>query len=313
VRQAFVLAAGGALVAGLSFGGLVMQLGGVGGPVVANPGREQLEMTARLAREVALQSTSTPTASRAASLAQPTPLALPTQPSQSAQPSLEGKLGTAYDDLRRQLDYCQSGQASQVVAKLRPGAYDAVFGLGAGVLDAPTERPTALGGDDNRTRALGAFLAVAHFGAAPVLGFSGGFTGAPGAPSEAAAMERFVRSPAFQAAYRGTIATNPPTSFVLEERSTTTAENVAEIAALAKQRGWRRVLIVTSQYHTARTGQLVQAKALAADVVPAEALVDGALKDGAVHDGFCAFYASPPGQQAVQKEIVAIAELRAHG
>jgi hypothetical protein len=288
VRSAFLLATGGALVAGLSFGGLVMHLGGIGAPVLANPvAREQFELTARLAREAATQ---------------PTPSAA----------SLSGKLGAAYDDLRRQLNYCASGQPSMAVDRITPGAYGAVFALGAGVLDQPTERPTAVAGDENRTRALGAYLAAAHFGAAPLVGFSGGFTGAPGAPSEAMAMQRFVQSPAFQAAYRP-LATSPPTGFVVEDHSTTTAENVSEIAAMARQRGWRRVLLVTSNYHVPRAAQLVESSDVTADVVSAEALIDRALKDRALHDAICAYYATPLAAQAMQREIVAIAELRARG
>jgi uncharacterized SAM-binding protein YcdF (DUF218 family) len=286
VRPALLLTLG-AGVALISFAALILNLRGQN---AAGAEVSQLELTARLAREVA--------APTAESLAAP------------SQPSLEANLGTAYAELRKQMSYCTTGVPSMVVEKVRPGAYDAVFVLGAGVLSEPSERATQWVGDDKRTRALGGYLAAAYFGAAPVLGFAGGVTDGAGRPSEAATMAQFVQSPSFRAAY-GRLTRTPVAAHVLEERSTSTIENIAEIASIAKARGWRRMLIVTSHYHTPRTSQIVQAKGLAADVVPAEALVDGALQDKALHEAVCAHYAGPVMLQAIQKEIVAIADLRA--
>lgn len=292
VRLAFTIAAG--VVALASFAGVIVQVGGVqlvgsGRPVVAAVSQEQIERTAELARRVAGSGTVVPA---------------------STAVSAEARLGTAYDELRRQMSYCSADGPSMVVERVRPGAYDAVFALGAGVLGDPHERATGWVGDDRRTRALAGYLAVVHFGAAPVLGFAGGTTDGPGTPSEAASMRQFVQSAPFQRAYAG-LGKSPIRGFVLEERSTSTVENVAEIAALAKNSGWRRVLIVTSQYHVPRASRIVQQRGLAADVIPAEAVVDGALQDGALHESVCAYYRGPVVAQAIQREIVALADLLA--
>lgn len=281
------------LLASASFVGLVVQLGGVrlgpgaGGAAVAGVAREQVERTAQLAREVAV--------ARPAATAAPEPTA-----------SLAARLAA----LRRQLDYCAGEGSTRVVDTVRPGAFDAVFGLGAGVLADPAERPTVLAGDENRMRAAGAYFAASTFGAASVLGFSGGRTAGPQRPSEAAAMQAFVQSSAFQAAY-GRTAGAPVTSYDLEERATTTAENVDGIADLAAQRGWRRVLVVTSYYHVPRTGLLAEKRQLAAEVVAAEALVDGALRDPTIHQAICAWYASPAMAGTIEREVVALADVRA--
>jgi hypothetical protein len=274
------------LIAVASFTGLIVRLGGSpfgvrsGGAALAGVGHEQVELTARLAREAAV-----------------------------AQPTGEPSLSTAYTDVRRQMTYCATGQPAMMVENIRPGAYDAVVGLGAGVLPDPDERASSLAGDDRRIRALGTYLAAAYFGAAPTVGFSGGHTNGPAQPSEAASMARFVQSAAFKAAY-ARLAKSPIAGYVLEERSTSTAENVVQLAALASQRGWRRVLIVTSHYHLPRASHLVQSQGLGAEVIPAEALIDGALQDRATHDALCGYYAGAAITQTIQREIVALADLR---
>lgn len=44
----------------------------------------------------------------------------------------------------------------------------------------------------------------------------------------------------------------PPAAIVVEDRSRNTAENAIETAQIAKQRGWRRVILVTSAFHMYR-------------------------------------------------------------
>ncbi len=204
-----------------------------------------------------------------------------------------------------ELDYC----AAQPRWPPPAARYDAVFGLGAGLLADPTGGRTEVVGDEPRTRALGAYLAVATYGVAPVLGFAGGHTGGPGAPSEAASMAAFVASRAFVAAYGG-LTTHDVGLPVLEQRSTTTEENVEEIGRLATQRGWRSVLLVTSHYHTARALLTARAAGLPADVASAEAIVDAALADPVLHRRFCAHYAAMPTLAAIARERALLGVLR---
>src|SRR5207244_1097324 len=73
----------------------------------------------------------------------------------------------------------------------------------------------------------------------------------PGAdvPSEAASMKAFVTSHALQDRYG---VGKPLGPVVLEERSSSTDANLAEIQKLGAANGWRRMLLVTNQYHLPR-------------------------------------------------------------
>jgi uncharacterized SAM-binding protein YcdF (DUF218 family) len=180
-------------------------------------------------------------------------------------------------------EYCRPGGPEP---RLALGRYDAVFALGAGLASERAD-PRQVLIDGARLRPLGAWLAVTHFGASPTLGFAGGRTSGPALPSEAASMLRFVETSDFRAQFRR-FATAQPREVILEEQSTSTDTNVAQILELARRHRWGRVLLVTNQYHVPRTRLLAELGHLPADVVPAEAIVDAALADSKVHDLFCA-------------------------
>jgi hypothetical protein len=200
------------------------------------------------------------------------PGAAPAPPVSPGAPALSGD----------EYEYCRPGAPE----RLALGRYDAVFALGAGQASERAD-PSQVLIDGARLRPLAAWLAVTHFGVAATLGFSGGRTAGPALPSEAASMRRFVETSAFRANF-GRLANAEPVEVVLEEESTSTDTNVAQILELARRNRWGRVLLVTNQYHVPRARLLVQLARLPADVVPAEAIVDAAMADTKVHDLFCA-------------------------
>jgi uncharacterized SAM-binding protein YcdF (DUF218 family) len=229
------------------------------------------------------------------------PVAAPAPPRPAAAPAASAPLQEEYQ-------YCRGGGGGRTAPL---GRYDAVFALGAGVAS-PNADLAEVTVDGARLRPLAAWLAVAHHGAAPLLGFAGGRTAGPDAPSEAASMRRFVETEAFRARY-GRLGRSQPARIVLEDESTTTDGNVARILDLARRHGWGRVLLVTSQYHVARTALLAELKGLSADVVAAEAIVDGALADPKVHERLCAHERSESVLATIRQErayVSALALLR---
>jgi uncharacterized SAM-binding protein YcdF (DUF218 family) len=113
----------------------------------------------------------------------------------------------------------------------RPPA-DAVVVLGAQVLGPDAPAPAA-------RRRLEHGVVVRERWAAPWLALTGG-VGAAGI-SEAAVMAKLARD-------RGLAAD----CLLLEEESTSTLEQAVAVARLARQRGWRRVVVVTDRYHLPR-------------------------------------------------------------
>jgi uncharacterized SAM-binding protein YcdF (DUF218 family) len=89
---------------------------------------------------------------------------------------------------------------------------------------------------------------------------------------------------------------------VLEESSTSTDANLAQILELARKRRWDRVLLVTNQYHVARTRLLAEMSRLPAEVVAAEAIVDAAMADPKVHAQLCARDRSEAVEAAIRQE-----------
>jgi uncharacterized SAM-binding protein YcdF (DUF218 family) len=307
-----VVVVGGALsVAG--FVGFLAAVQGRG-PGQATSVDGQLVQTARLAQQVATAPTAVRRAGAPAAAA-PTGVPVVPAPRPSA-PTPPPSTQTAVEtptavELLRPFVYCAPGTTTPPPPAA--GSYDAVFALGAGVLQQPDAPVATLVGDDARTRVVAAYLAVARFGAARVLGFSGGHSDGEAAPSEAASYRRFLDSPVFAKAY-GRAATGKAAEVVLEERSKTTFENLAEIAKLASLRGWRRLLLVTSHYHVPRVRVLVAERKLAgADVAAAEPLVEAGLGDSALHAAYCAYYRSPPGQLAVEREAAILVQLQRSG
>jgi uncharacterized SAM-binding protein YcdF (DUF218 family) len=88
-------------------------------------------------------------------------------------------------------------------------------------------------------------------GKAPLLVLSGGSDARTSTTSEAAAMQQLLLQMGVPAA-----------AMVLEETSRTTAENARDSAALLRQRGIQRVLLVTSALHMTRALPLFEAQGL---------------------------------------------------
>ena len=124
-------------------------------------------------------------------------------------------------------------------------------------------------------------------GAAPVLVLSGGRGG--GAPvSEPEAMRAIALAEGVPAA-----------ALVLDERGATTAATVANAAALCRERGWRRVLAVSHDYHLARIRLLAGRAGLSVLTVPAGETCPGGWKVAATAREVVAWAAAwllgPPG------------------
>ncbi|MEE9274763.1 MAG: YdcF family protein, partial [bacterium] len=95
-----------------------------------------------------------------------------------------------------------------------------------------------------------------HEGRAPLLLFStGGTTYAH--LSEAAAMARFARSLGV-----------PPKAILLEEKSRNTEENARFTAALLRERGIARILLVTDPIHMRRARDSFRAQGIGVDIAP---------------------------------------------
>lgn len=121
-------------------------------------------------------------------------------------------------------------------------------------------------------QAAALYRAGAAAGRPPVLVLSGGAT-ADGGPTEAAAM----------AAHLGLLGV-PAGDLLLEERSTTTQENLAHSAALLAGRGLAApVVVVTSDFHVRRVAALARRAGLRVAVVgaptPAALRVPAALRE----------------------------------
>ena len=101
-------------------------------------------------------------------------------------------------------------------------------------------------------------------------------------------MRRFVETGDFRSQFGRLATAQQPREVVLEEESTSTDTNVAQILELARRNRWGRLLLVTNQYHLPRTRLLAELAHLPADVVAAEGIVDAAIADPKVHELFCA-------------------------
>ncbi len=115
----------------------------------------------------------------------------------------------------------------------------AIVLLGGGISPATATRPDPdLGSAADRV-----WLAARLYrsGRAPLIIASGGHDPAASLHSEAAAMRPLLRDLGV-----------PDAAIVLEERSRNTRQNALETAALLRERGIRRVLLVTSASHMAR-------------------------------------------------------------
>jgi uncharacterized SAM-binding protein YcdF (DUF218 family) len=134
------------------------------------------------------------------------------------------------------LQILESGQQP-----LEAGAHpapDAIVVLGAGFRDRGPPRPV-LSASGMERLLEGLRLARAYPGATLV--FSGGKL-TPEGENAGAVMASWA-----------VVAGVKPRRVVAEERAATTRGNAVEVAALAKERGWTRLVVVTSAYHMPRS------------------------------------------------------------
>lgn len=129
-------------------------------------------------------------------------------------------------------------------SKLTPiGGVDAVVVLGGGLSRGYTVTPLLI---SRLRRGLEVFEAAKEEGRSPVLVTSGG-QGPDEQRSEAAAMAEWVVAQGV-----------PSDEVLLEDRSRTTAENLAFSRELLAPRSPERVVVATSNYHVLRTASLVR-------------------------------------------------------
>ena len=133
------------------------------------------------------------------------------------------------------------------VDRAQPAA--AIVVLGAGV------RPDGTPGDSLHARVMKA-VTLYRRGLAPVLVFTGGVGDYP--PAEAVAAARLARAQGV-----------PDEAMVLETRSTSTRENLANAALLCRAHGWQRVIVVSDPYHLWRAHYFCVREHLAAFPSPA--------------------------------------------
>lgn len=135
-----------------------------------------------------------------------------------------------------------------------------------GAMKTPTQKQPLPGLADSSDRVWHA-ARLYHTGKAPLLLLSGGSDPALSTMSEARAMQSFLRDLGV-----------PAKAVLLEEESRTTRENAACAAAILKQRGINRVLLVTSALHMQRAAGHFAAAGI--EVIPAATDYEsGALAD----------------------------------
>lgn len=182
---------------------------------------------------------------RAMRVGPPLPPRAPHLPRSGRSPRLLRALGTAAAGLALVLGHLAAVGATDYRAPA-----DAILVLGSRVH--ADGRPS--GSLVDRTRSAAALW---REGLAPVVILSGGH-GADAPVSEPEAM----RTLALEAGV-------PEGALVLDESGVDTAASVRFAARLARERGWRRVLVVSHDYHLARTRLLAEREGLVVRTVPA--------------------------------------------
>jgi uncharacterized SAM-binding protein YcdF (DUF218 family) len=144
--------------------------------------------------------------------------------------------------------------------------YDAVVLLGGAVDDNAVDLPEAIAFNDNVER-LHATFELLRSGRARAAVLSSGPVAPPGrAGSEAELL-------AEQLARWGVARER----LVVEPRSRNTFENARETAAVVRERGWGRLVLVTSAYHMPRALGCFRAAGLAPDALPVDSRAPVAL------------------------------------
>lgn len=177
-------------------------------------------------------------------------------PGRTPQPPAGGTSRLAFGTLRPWLATLAAGALLTLGQIAATGATDyrapadAILVLGARVH--PDGRPSGALADRTRTA-----VALHQAGWAPLLVLSGGH-GAGAPVSEPAAMAALCRE-----------AGVPAEALQEDPTGLTTADSIATLARLARERGWREVLVVSHDYHLARIRLLAARAGLRVRTVPA--------------------------------------------
>ena len=151
-----------------------------------------------------------------------------------------------------------------------PGAsYDAVIVLGGIVDPAASRRSGELELTERSERILRA-LELLRSGQARAVLLSGGLMSSnPGEPSEAEQLAVFLRHEGIA-----------PGRIVIESHSRNTRENAVESARIVSERGWHRLLLITSAWHMPRAVGCFRAVGLTPDVLPVDHLATDGSDEG---------------------------------
>lgn len=139
--------------------------------------------------------------------------------------------------------------ARPLVVRGAPRPADVIVVLGGGMYEDGNLR-------DGSMRRLVSAIKLYREGYAPLLLLSTG-NPTPSGVTEAGAMARDAR-----------VLGVPEAALIVEERSTRTADNALAIATIARQRGFTRILVVTSPTHTRRAGLVFRKVGLDVTLVP---------------------------------------------
>ena len=151
-----------------------------------------------------------------------------------------------------------------------PGtSYDVVIVLGGIVDPAASRRSGELELTEASERLLRA-LDLLRSGEARAVLLSGGLLSpAPGEPSESEQLAKYLRQEGID-----------PGRIVIEGRSRNTRENAVESARIVSQRGWHRLLLITSAWHVPRALGCFRAVGLTPDVLPVDHMATNGSDEG---------------------------------
>jgi uncharacterized SAM-binding protein YcdF (DUF218 family) len=155
-------------------------------------------------------------------------------------------------------DHLRQGLEARAVDTSRPDAvYDALVVLG-GLVGPEGSTAEAPDWNDSIERLIVARDLLAA-GRARVVIVSGGPYGVEGLPTEAEYLRRRLLAWGVE-----------PERIVLEDRSLNTRENALYTGALARERGYRTLLVVTSAFHLPRARGCFEAAGVEADYLPVD-------------------------------------------
>lgn len=142
--------------------------------------------------------------------------------------------------------------------------FDAIVVLGAGIKEKQGRLEPGVAG---KMRVISAAEAL-RGGLARILVLAGGRTKGSAYPSEAWVMKDFLTRRYTREEEK--FSKIPPQSIILEEDSVDTSSTFENVLRLARENGWQRVAVLSSEYHLPRARQLAKNLGLVAKTISAE-------------------------------------------